>query len=103
MKLQSLISFVITIFNTLMIIMKLLFGIIIDRFYYEDIVNQFINFSNKDIKSQLINPKIGKRIKQTQNDKINLENQKERKIEEFHKQDFIIISGNKILDEKNLR
>ena len=105
MKLQSLISFVLTIFNTLMIIMKLLFGNLIDKNYYEDFVNRFINLDTKEIKLQLIteNPQIRYRTMQNHNDKLSLQNLNERKLDKCDKQDIIIISENKMVVEENLR
>ena len=50
MRLQNLISFVLSIFNTLIIIVKLLFGNFIDKNYYEDIINRFVNLNHLDRK-----------------------------------------------------
>ena len=99
MRLQSLISFVLTILNTLIIIMKLLFGIIIDKYYYEDIFNAFINLDTKDIYLQFIdeNTQIRNRTKQTQNNLFNIKN-----LDKSNKKAVVNISENKNLDEKNL-
>ena len=92
MKLQTLISFLLTIFNALTIIMKLLFGNIIEKYYYEDIINRFIDFERKDIYLKYIeeNTHIPKRTIQNHTDKHNLRKLKQR--EEL--QPNIIINDN---------
>ena len=94
MRLQILISYVISIFNILTLIMKIIFGNIVDKYFYEDIINRFINLNHldrKDIYLKFINEntKIHNRTNKNLIDKHNFQ-----KINEREKQVTNIIPDN---------